>query len=141
MVQREGEAKVSEGLAHSRDAGAAEAEDRQVLEHAGQGGRVVQRVVRPSCIETEAPRKIRELGAAVDYQPRERQRVEEDQVVYARKSGRAATKHGHVELGTVVRDEPVVVDGNLVTSRKPDDIPQFNEHMIATFGRTLAGAR
>lgn len=43
--------------------------------------------------------------------------------------------------GADVRDEPVVVDGNLVTSRKPDDIPQFNEHMIATFGRTLARAR
>ncbi len=27
-------------------------------------------------------------------------------------------------------DEEVVVDGNLVTSRKPDDIPAFNEKMI-----------
>ena len=34
-------------------------------------------------------------------------------------------------------DEEVVVDGNLVTSRKPDDIPTFNEKMLELF----AGAR
>lgn len=31
------------------------------------------------------------------------------------------------------RDEPVVVDGVLVTSRKPDDIPAFNEQMLKVF--------
>jgi protease I len=30
-------------------------------------------------------------------------------------------------------DKEVVVDGNLVTSRKPDDIPAFNERMIELF--------
>jgi protease I len=30
-------------------------------------------------------------------------------------------------------DEAVVVDGNLVTSRKPDDIPAFNREMISLF--------
>ena len=30
-------------------------------------------------------------------------------------------------------DEECVVDGNLVTSRKPDDIPAFNEAMIEAF--------
>jgi protease I len=30
-------------------------------------------------------------------------------------------------------DEPVVHDHNLITSRKPDDIPQFNEAMIKLF--------
>jgi len=30
-------------------------------------------------------------------------------------------------------DEEVVVDGNLVTSRQPDDIPAFNEKMIELF--------
>lgn len=30
-------------------------------------------------------------------------------------------------------DREVVVDGNLVTSRKPDDIPVFNEKMLALF--------
>lgn len=30
-------------------------------------------------------------------------------------------------------DEQVVVDGNLVSSRKPDDIPAFNREMINLF--------
>jgi len=38
-------------------------------------------------------------------------------------------------------DEEVVVDGNLVTSRKPDDIPAFNREMLALFSRQPAGAR
>ncbi len=38
-------------------------------------------------------------------------------------------------------DEEVVVDGNLVTSRKPDDIPAFNREMIALFAGQLAVAR
>ncbi len=33
-------------------------------------------------------------------------------------------------------DREVVEDGNLVTSRKPDDIPAFNEKMIALFARS-----
>ena len=33
------------------------------------------------------------------------------------------------------RDEEVVVDGNLVTSRKPDDLPAFNEAAVAAFAR------
>jgi protease I len=39
-------------------------------------------------------------------------------------------------------DQEVVVDGNLVTSRKPDDIPAFNREMIGLFGRvrTQAGS-
>jgi protease I len=31
-------------------------------------------------------------------------------------------------------DEEVVVDGNLVTSRKPDDLPAFNREMLNAFG-------
>jgi protease I len=30
-------------------------------------------------------------------------------------------------------DEEVVVDGSLVTSRKPDDLPAFNQEMLALF--------
>ena len=30
-------------------------------------------------------------------------------------------------------DEVCVVDGRLVTSRKPDDIPEFNRHMLEVF--------
>ncbi|HSR11872.1 MAG TPA: type 1 glutamine amidotransferase domain-containing protein [Thermodesulfobacteriota bacterium] len=33
-------------------------------------------------------------------------------------------------------DEEVVVDGNLVSSRKPDDIPAFNREMIKLFGES-----
>jgi protease I len=38
-------------------------------------------------------------------------------------------------------DEAVVVDDDLVTSRKPDDLPQFDEQMVATFTRALAVTR
>ncbi|HET7060127.1 MAG TPA: type 1 glutamine amidotransferase domain-containing protein [Candidatus Saccharimonadales bacterium] len=31
-------------------------------------------------------------------------------------------------------DEEVVVDGNLITSRKPDDVPAFNEALISMMG-------
>jgi protease I len=35
-------------------------------------------------------------------------------------------------------DQEVVTDGNLVTSRKPDDIPAFNRTMIELFNRSRA---
>jgi len=35
-------------------------------------------------------------------------------------------------------DQEVVTDGNLVSSRKPDDIPAFNRGMIEIFGLRLA---
>jgi protease I len=38
-------------------------------------------------------------------------------------------------------DREVVVDGNLVTSRKPDDIPAFNRAMIEQFARQEAPVR
>lgn len=37
--------------------------------------------------------------------------------------------------GATVRDEPVVVDGNLVTSRSPDDLPQFMEALVKKLER------
>jgi protease I len=37
-------------------------------------------------------------------------------------------------------DEEVVVDGKLVTSRWPDDIPAFNREMIKLFSRESAAA-
>ena len=36
-------------------------------------------------------------------------------------------------------DEEVVVDGKLVTSRKPDDIPAFNRATIELFAAECAG--
>jgi protease I len=35
-------------------------------------------------------------------------------------------------------DKESVTDGNLVTSRKPDDIPAFNRAMIELFKRARA---
>ena len=35
-------------------------------------------------------------------------------------------------------DEEVVLDGHMVSSRKPDDIPAFNREMIKLFGRQRA---
>jgi protease I len=32
-------------------------------------------------------------------------------------------------------NQEVVVDGNLVTSRKPDDIPAFNTQMLSLFAQ------
>jgi protease I len=43
--------------------------------------------------------------------------------------------------GAEWEDKEVVVDGNLVSSRKPADIPAFNRAMIDLFGRTLGQAR
>ena len=43
----------------------------------------------------------------------------------------------HAELpGVKKEDIHVVVDGNLITSRQPDDIPAFNEQLI----KALAGS-
>lgn len=38
-------------------------------------------------------------------------------------------------------DQEVVVDGNLVSSRKPDDIPAFNPEMIELFSRVRGQAQ
>lgn len=38
-------------------------------------------------------------------------------------------------------DEKVVVDGAIVTSRKPDDLPAFNREMLALFSRARADRR
>jgi len=43
--------------------------------------------------------------------------------------------------GAEWKDEEVVVDGNLVTSRKPDDIPAFNREMIKLFGQAQDKAK
>jgi protease I len=38
-------------------------------------------------------------------------------------------------------DREVVVDDNLITSRRPDDIPAFNREMIAVFAQYQSGKR
>ena len=41
--------------------------------------------------------------------------------------------------GATWLDEEVVVDGNLVTSRKPDDISAFNAAIVEQFAAESAG--
>jgi hypothetical protein len=38
---------------------------------------------------------------------------------------------GYLEIGTAVLDQPVVVDGNVITSRFIYDIPQFVDTNVA----------
>ncbi len=38
-------------------------------------------------------------------------------------------------------DKPVVEDGNLITSRKPDDLPRFNDALIRQMSDRLAATR
>ena len=40
--------------------------------------------------------------------------------------------------GATVVDKDVVVDGNLITSRKPDDIPAFNRELLAKIGISVS---
>jgi protease I len=44
-----------------------------------------------------------------------------------------------INAGADWRDEEVVQDGLLVTSRKPDDLPKFNAAMIELFAQTRSG--
>jgi len=41
---------------------------------------------------------------------------------------------------TIRVDEEVVLDGNLVTSRSPKDIPAFNKTLLEQFATTPVGA-
>lgn len=43
--------------------------------------------------------------------------------------------------GAEWRDEEAVVNRNLVSSRKPDDIPAFNRAIIDVFSRSHGGLR
>ncbi len=42
--------------------------------------------------------------------------------------------------GATVVDEPAVTDGNIITSRKPDDVPAFTEALIKAIERVPADA-
>jgi len=46
-----------------------------------------------------------------------------------------------INAGAEWSDEPVVTDHGLVTSRRPADIPQFNEKMIEEFAEGIHGSR
>jgi protease I len=64
--------------------------------------------------------------------------IEADVVRGRRMTSWPAIKTDLVNAGAQWVDETVVVDGNLVTSRKPDDIPMFNERMINEFAMAFA---
>ena len=54
--------------------------------------------------------------------------------------GRRATCYRSVagelnESGALYEDEEVVVDGNLVTSRQPSDLPAFMREMVRLLGK------
>jgi protease I len=46
-----------------------------------------------------------------------------------------------INAGASWVDEEVVVDRGLITSRRPDDIPAFNEKMLEVLAQTPVGAR
>jgi len=109
------------------------------------------------------PDKLRQLPAAVEFvrsffaagKPvaaicHGPQLLIEADVVRGRKlTSYASIKRDLMNAGANWVDAPVVVDHGLVTSRKPDDIPQFNAKMIEEFAegkhtgqaKSLAGAR
>jgi protease I len=64
--------------------------------------------------------------------------IEADVVRGKRMTSWPSIKTDLINAGAQWTDEPVVVDGNLVTSRKPDDIPQFNEAVINEFAMAFA---
>jgi protease I len=56
--------------------------------------------------------------------------------------GKTMTSHQDLEqdlkkAGVNWVDQEVVVDGNWVSSRKPDDIPAFNARMVEVFGKRM----
>ncbi len=67
--------------------------------------------------------------------------IEADAVRGRRLTSWPSLKTDLTNAGAQWVDEMVVVDGNLVTSRKPDDIPAFNEAMINEFAMAFARPR
>lgn len=57
--------------------------------------------------------------------------ISADVVKGRRMTGFQAIQRDLKNAGAVVRDEAVVVDGRLVTSRNPDDLDAFNEKVLA----------
>lgn len=52
-----------------------------------------------------------------------------------RMTGYAAVRDDLVNAGAIYEDKPVVVDGRIVTSRVPDDLPEFCGAIIDLLGR------
>ncbi|MBW4331686.1 type 1 glutamine amidotransferase [Stakelama sp. CBK3Z-3] len=56
--------------------------------------------------------------------------IEADVVKGRRATSWPSVRTDLANAGAIVVDEEVVVDGNLITSRKPDDLPAFNKAII-----------
>jgi protease I len=59
--------------------------------------------------------------------------------------GRTLTSYPSVRTdlrnaGATVLDEEVVIDGNLISSRSPDDLPAFCDAIVDAFAQSAAGA-
>ena len=65
--------------------------------------------------------------------------VEADVVEGRRVTGWPSVRTDLENAGADVVDEEVVIDGNLITSRKPGDIPAFNRALIEALEDELAG--
>ena len=64
---------------------------------------------------------------------------------YSASKGRTLTSYPSVRTelrnaGATVVDEEVVIDGNLISSRSPDDLPAFCNAIVDAFAKTPAGA-
>jgi protease I len=66
--------------------------------------------------------------------------VEADVVDGRRVTGWPSLRTDLENAGADVVDEEVVIDGNLITSRKPDDLPAFNTALIAAIGAQVSEA-
>lgn len=65
--------------------------------------------------------------------------AEADVIDGRRLTGYVSIRTDLENAGAEVVDEEVVVDDNLITSRKPDDIPAFNRAIIAALGEEVGG--
>jgi protease I len=63
--------------------------------------------------------------------------VEADAVAGRKLTSWPSLRTDIVNAGGEWVDEPVIVDGDLITSRKPDDIPAFNQRILAEFSSQI----
>ena len=66
--------------------------------------------------------------------------VEADAVDGRKVTGWPSIRTDLENAGADVVDQEVVIDGKLITSRKPDDIPAFNKAIIEALEEELAEA-
>ncbi|MFI5909209.1 type 1 glutamine amidotransferase domain-containing protein [Dactylosporangium sp. NPDC051541] len=61
--------------------------------------------------------------------------IEADAVRGKRLTSWPSLRTDYRNAGATWADEPLIVDGNLISSRKPDDLPEFNRALIAALDR------